>query len=248
MEPSRGRALLRIERAARASPTFARAYRRGQLTALEAFALVALVLAELGESKLEAWVEWARGTTLQRLRDAVDRALLLRETDWEAWLRTGGLPDSESGAESAAASDVPGELGIGAQHSASEETHSVGCQLELEVIRVFRALLCTVQKRLEPEFGRLPTRGVRGSRLHVDAEPAGSPHRVPLRGRVGRSRKPGHTVRVSPSAGVHGGTVRLDGPGTGSSADRAGSSAGRGRRSRCTGRAIDGLLERPPGV
>ncbi len=139
MEPSRGRALLRIERAARTSPTFARAYRQGSLSALQASSLVALVLAELDESKLEAWVEWARGTTLRRLRDAVDLALLLRETDWERWQRTGGLPDSEPGAEGAVQGDVPAERGIGAQHSAPEETSSVGCQLDLEVIRVFRA-------------------------------------------------------------------------------------------------------------
>jgi hypothetical protein len=76
LDPSWSRALLRIELAAQTSPAFARAYRAGRLTALQAATLVPLVVADLGERWSAAWVERAGRFTLRRLRDDVERAIL----------------------------------------------------------------------------------------------------------------------------------------------------------------------------
>jgi hypothetical protein len=99
LDPSWARALLRIEYAARMSPAFAQAYRRGALTALQARTLLPVVLEELSEGATAAWIARARRFTLRRLRDDVERALLVRETDFEGWLRTGGLPEEGEGGE-----------------------------------------------------------------------------------------------------------------------------------------------------
>ena len=159
LEPSWGRALLRIERAARTSPSFARAYRAGELTGLQAATLVPLVVADLSERGTRAWVERAGRFTLRRLRDDVERALLVRETDFATWLRTGGLPEAE--AESQTSGEAPGEAQqeIGAEQSAPRETCTVRAILDADVARLLRAVLCSVQRRIERQTGRLPTPG-----------------------------------------------------------------------------------------
>ena len=182
LDPSWGRALLRIERAARASPAFAAAYRQGQLSALQAATLLPLVLAELDERRLTLWIERAGEVSLRQLRDDVDLALLVRETDPARWFRSGGLPEQEQDGEE----DPLDDREIGAPHSVLEETCTVGAQLELDAIRLLRALLCTVQRRLEPELGRFPTRGeALGAMIeHAMAEWGGDDDKVPRRYRV----------------------------------------------------------------
>ena len=182
LDPSWGRALLRVERAARASPAFAAAYREGRLSALQATTLVPLVLAELAEDRMAAWIEHARGVSLRKLRDDVDVAVMIRETDWERWLRAGGLPEDGACTEEGPSSV---EREIGAQ-GAPQETCTVGCQLELDVIRLLRAVLCTVQRRLEREMGRRPTRGeALGAMIdHAMAEWGGDVEKVPRKYRV----------------------------------------------------------------
>jgi hypothetical protein len=159
LEPSWGRALLRIERAARASPTYAAAYRRGALTALQARTLVPLVLSELCESRIAAWVERAGAFTLRRLTDDVEQALLVRETDPETWLRTGGLPEEAECREPSATGDPLREREIGANGGAPRETSRVRMIIDADVARLLRAVLCTVRRRIERVTGRLPTRG-----------------------------------------------------------------------------------------
>ena len=174
LEPSWGRALLRIERAARASPAFARAYREGEVTALQAGALVALVGTELSERWIAAWIARARQFTLRRLREDVDRALLVCETDFALWTRTGGLPtqtdremerevDQEIGADEsdlwgeAAANDTARE--IGAQQSAPRETCRVRAIVHKDVARLLRSVLCSVRRHVERVTGHKPTEG-----------------------------------------------------------------------------------------
>ena len=172
LEPSWGRALLRIERAARASPCFARAYRRGELSALQAAALVPLVHAELAERWLTVWVEHAPSISLRQLREDVDAALLLCETDFEAWQRTGGLRGADESKDGAESGDGIESAGNRCAHSAPGETCSVEGPIDWEVAKVFRAVLSTVRRRMERETGRLPTRGeALGAMLeHVLAE------------------------------------------------------------------------------
>jgi hypothetical protein len=154
-EPSWGRALLRIERAARASPTFARAYRSGRLSALQAATLVPLVGAALSERFSAAWVERAGRFPLRRLRDDVERALLVCETDFDAWRRTGGLPRDDVVSEAG----VEAERRIGAEQSAPRETCTVRAILDADVARLLRAVLCSVRRRLERATGHLPSEG-----------------------------------------------------------------------------------------
>ena len=182
LDPSWGRTLLRIERAARASPTFAAAYRKGRVSALQAATLVPLVLAELDERRMALWIERATAVSLRQLRDDVDVAVTVRETDRERWLRTGGFPEDADGGEGAPCE----EREIGAQHLAAQETCTVGCRLEPDVIRLLRAVLSTVQSRLEREMGRLPTRGeALGVMIdHAMAEWGGDVEKVPRRYRV----------------------------------------------------------------
>ena len=163
MDPSWGRVLTQIERAARRSPVFNQAYRAGQLTALQAKLLVPLVMAELGEEWLAAWIERARGFTLRRLRDDVEGALLVRETDWQAWLETGGLPeqDEEGNGEDEhqeTGSRVTDRVNEGpangagefrANQSGLEERCRVRAIVDSDVRRLARAVLCTVRRRIE---------------------------------------------------------------------------------------------------
>jgi hypothetical protein len=169
LEPSWGRALLRIERAARASPTFARAYREGEVTALQAGALVALVGTELSERWIAAWIARARQFTLRRLREDVDRALLVCETDFARWMRTGGLPTETGDAEREIGADESGPGGeeaasdagreIGAQQSAPRETCAVRAIIHADVVRLLRSVLCSVRRHIDRVTGHVPTEG-----------------------------------------------------------------------------------------
>jgi hypothetical protein len=168
IDPSWGRALTQIERAARRSPVFSRAYREGQITALQAKVLAPLVMAELSEDWMAAWIERARGFALRRFRDDVEGARLLWETDWQAWLETGGLPEKnaeenredESGEPDQAGEeceDEPGEFG--ANQTGCKEGCRVRAIVDSDVARLARAVLCTVRRRIERLTGRLPSEG-----------------------------------------------------------------------------------------
>ncbi len=153
LDPSWGRKLVRIERACRRSRTFESRYRAGELTPLQALTLVPLVMAEMNEDFVAAWAARAREFALARLRDDVERALLVCETDYSRWLASGGLPDALE------ARPEGGE--IGAPHSAANEICRVFCSLDLEVLRLMRAVICTVRRRHERLTGRIPTRARR---------------------------------------------------------------------------------------
>ena len=177
LDPSWGRALLRIERAAQVSPAFARAYRSGAITALQAASLVPLVVADLAEVWVQRWVEIAQGFTLRRLRVDVEKALLLYELDFEAWRRTGGLPEIEvrdawkgGGEEREIGADCtqpessadPAHEGTGREIGAGTtpvESCTVRLIVDAEVAQLWRALLCSVRRRSRPVDGRLPTAG-----------------------------------------------------------------------------------------
>ncbi len=98
MDPTRARALVRLEHAALASAPFARAYRTGSLSWVKAAELVPLVSADPLGWFMEDWVAWAGRVTVRRLRDDVEHALALAETDPVAFRHGGGLP-AEADAE-----------------------------------------------------------------------------------------------------------------------------------------------------
>jgi hypothetical protein len=99
LAPRKVRALLRLERACCISPALGQAYRDGRLSWVQAHTVIPVVLIAHGRPDSDAWIAWAMQVSVRRLRDDVDRALLLTETDPEAFARTAGLP--------AAAHDAP---------------------------------------------------------------------------------------------------------------------------------------------
>jgi len=167
MDPTRARALVRLERAAVLSEPFARAYRTGALSWVKAGVLVPLVVSDpLGRFVVD-WVAWAERVTVRRLRDDVEWALALEETDPVAFARSGGLPPEARGeggtrnAESGPSEHDGGrDREIGApQRESAEETCSVRFIGPADVVQLFRAVLCTVRRRMERDMGRLPTQG-----------------------------------------------------------------------------------------
>jgi hypothetical protein len=207
MDPTRARALLRLERAAQASAPFARAYRTGALSWVKAAVLVPLVSADPLGWFVEDWIAWSGRITVRRLREDVEHALALAETDHVAFRRGGGLPeearrgaqgegDREIGAaarglsehywsgsrvsradgsgegcrEIRAAAREPSEHhgsgadALGSRHpeplkSAPDEVCWARFIGPTDVVQLFRAVLCTVRRRIERETGRLPTAG-----------------------------------------------------------------------------------------
>ena len=170
MDPTRARALVRLERAATGSEPFARAYRAGALSWVKAGLLAPLVSADPLGRFMPGWVAWAGQVTVRRLREDVEWALTLEDTDRAAFQRNGGLP-SEARAE-AAGSDreigapekepqtalVPPTAREMAPNDAAE-TCIARFQGPAEVVQLFRAVLCTVRRRMERADGRLPTEG-----------------------------------------------------------------------------------------
>ncbi len=164
ISPRKCWALLRIERAGRRVPPLLRAYREGQISWVQAQALVAIV--EMAPAHAEAWIAFTRRVSVRRLRDDVDRALILADTNPAAFARSGGVPDLE--AELACESDEAARLQTGANSTNPEGTPLQGGPAPRETARafftaprsaarLFQATLCTVQRRLGACLGRPAT-------------------------------------------------------------------------------------------
>ena len=120
MDPTRARALVRLERAAVHSEPFARAYRAGALSWVKAGLLAPLVSADPDGRFIGEWVAWAERVTVRRLREDVEEALLVEETDRGAFLQDGGLPP-----------EARRDREIGAQPSTPEGVHQRGADREI---------------------------------------------------------------------------------------------------------------------
>jgi hypothetical protein len=164
MSARKVRALLRVERACARSPALAAAWRAGRLPWSRAHALVAVLLAPGAERFHAAWLARAAQVTARRLEDDVDHALA-----------TGDL-------DPAALPALPPGVQIGAQPTvcetdlaAAEANETWVANVPGDVGRLFRASLCSVQRRLggppgaalaamfahcvatwRPQFGRRP--------------------------------------------------------------------------------------------
>jgi hypothetical protein len=167
MDPTRARALVRLERAAVASEPFARAYRSGALSWVKADLLVPLVKADPLGRFIRDWVAWAQQVTVRRLREDVEWALALEDTDPMAFRQSGGLPaDVRGDREIRAPHREPGrdgagpapgpqpeaepDRGIRAGQRDSAETCSVRFIGPADAVQLFRAVLCTVRRRRHP--------------------------------------------------------------------------------------------------
>ncbi len=151
LAPRKVRALLRLERAGHLSPTLASAYRAGRLSWVQAHALVPVLLIAHARPYSDVWIGWATQVSVRRLEEDVDRALLLNETDPEAFARTAGLPgdafggtaDAEGGRSGAERSP---ERQIGAQLRDTAETSRLFVHAPRAVTRLVRAVLCTMRR------------------------------------------------------------------------------------------------------
>ncbi len=164
ISPRKCWALLRIERAGRRGPPLLCAYREGRISWVQAQALVRIV--ETIPAHAEAWIAFARRVSVRRLRDDIDRARILADTDPAAFAQSGGIPDLE--AELACETDEEARLQTGANSTVLEETPLPGEPAPREtarafftasrdVARLFLATLCTVQRRLGTCLGRPAT-------------------------------------------------------------------------------------------
>jgi hypothetical protein len=160
MDPTTARALVRLERAAASSEPFARAYRSGSLSAVKASILVPLLSCDPLGRFTEAWVAWAERVTVRRLREDVEWAVALEDTDRDEFQRTGGLPAEAGDGRSAPDREIGAQRIGPAEHTqAGLEPCTVRFIGPAEVVQLFRAVLCTVRRRMETMDGRLPTEG-----------------------------------------------------------------------------------------
>jgi hypothetical protein len=141
MAPSKARALLRLERLALMSPAFREAWREGHLSWTQANALAPLLGLEASRRWHAAWIERARHVTLRRLEEDVDHALATGELDPAA------LPP------------LPAGLQTGAPPTGSEAKVRLFFTAPRDVARLFRAVLATVQRRIERARGRPSSEG-----------------------------------------------------------------------------------------
>jgi hypothetical protein len=131
MSPRKARALLRVERSCARSAPLAAAWRSGRISWSRAQALVPLVLAPGSEPFHAAWLAHAVGVTVRRLEDDVDHVL-------------------ESGAfDPALLPALPTGVQIGARPMLAELNETWVANVPADVGRLFRACLCSVQRRLD---------------------------------------------------------------------------------------------------
>jgi hypothetical protein len=125
ISPRKVQALLRLERACVVSPSLREAWRSGHLSWRQAHVLVPLLVLEGSVPWHAAWVTRAQGITVRRLEDDVERAIVSGVLD----------PDPHTGARPTAPAGHPTPY------------YLYGCSRD--VARLFRAVLATVQRRIE---------------------------------------------------------------------------------------------------
>ncbi len=121
IDPAKARALLRVERAAAHAPELAAAYKSGALSWVAAHALVPVILADPLGRFAPSWVARAAAVSVRKLRDDVERALLVFESDPELWAHTGGLPERLDASATPPTAPDPGRE-IGARVLSSDGT------------------------------------------------------------------------------------------------------------------------------
>ena len=139
ISPRKAQALLRLERACLLSSPLREAWRAGRLSWRQAHVLVPLLVLESSTPWHAAWVARAQGVTVRRLEDDADRAIVSGVLD----------PDAQDGAPG----DDP-HTGARPMPAVGHPTpyYLYGCPRD--AARLFRAVLATVQRRIERRAGR----------------------------------------------------------------------------------------------
>ena len=173
LSPRKVRALLRLDRAAATCPPLREAFGAGRLSWVQAQVLLPVLLLPEVERFRAPWVARAERTTVRRLEEEVDAALLLLSTDRAAFLASGGLADrptcarptageTDVAAVTVAPAPTPGAAdavdAVDAAHGADAaeaeaETERFMFLATRDVARLFRAVLCSVQRGLERAAG-----------------------------------------------------------------------------------------------
>ena len=163
LSPRKARMLLRLEGASQRTPALGHAYRVGAISWVRAHVLVPVL--GLPGAPARAWIAHAQAVSVRRLIDDVDVALArhdghrkTRPASVEPPPRTPGGDSNAPGAEPARRAP-PANRQTGAEPTAPE-TARFFFTAPADVARLFRATVCTVQRRIERVSGRLPTPGV----------------------------------------------------------------------------------------
>jgi hypothetical protein len=158
MDPTRARALVRIERVAHTCPDLSAAYRSGKLSLVQAQAVLPALIADVEGRFAARWVAWAQRVTVRRLRDDVAVAKGVLDTDPETWRTTGGLPADESDASGAERETRALPIAPETAEDPAERCVVRICA-PIEVGQFFRAVHASVRLYLERRTGRFPTPG-----------------------------------------------------------------------------------------
>lgn len=159
MSPRRCQMLLRLERACGVCPELRRAFREGRLSWVQAHALVPVLIRDEAGPWRRAWLEHARRVSVRRLEDDVDRALEKGAVDPVAVGAAAGVAPLASAPRPVDA-QVGGAVGpAGPQIGARPGTVGIHFRAPRDVARLFRAVLATVQRRLERARGRPASEG-----------------------------------------------------------------------------------------
>jgi hypothetical protein len=143
MSPRKVQALLRLARAGEVCPALREAFAAGHLTWRQAHVLVPLVLLEHSLPHRRGWIERAARVSLRRLEDEVAFALDHDLLDPHACARV---------MESARAQVFRAEVEAGAVRTFERER--LFFSAPRDVARLFRAVLATMQRRIERREGR----------------------------------------------------------------------------------------------
>jgi hypothetical protein len=136
MSPRKAQALLRLERACARSPELRAAFSSGRLSWVQADALIPVLALDHAEPWRAAWVTHAETISVRRLEEDVERALVTGDLE----LQTGAHPTVEESEEEC----------LGSQTG----TATLFFPAPADVARLFKAVLATVQRRIERRNGR----------------------------------------------------------------------------------------------
>jgi hypothetical protein len=136
MSPRKAQALLRLERACAQSPELRAAFSSGRLSWVQAHALIPVLALEHSEPWRAAWAGHAEAISARRLEEDVERALVTGELA----VQTGAHPTVGKSEEES----------LGKQN----ETATLFFPAPADVARLFKAVLATVQRRIERRNGR----------------------------------------------------------------------------------------------
>ena len=160
LSPRKARALLRLERAAASCSPLREAFAAGRVSWVQAQVLLPVLLLPEAVRFRTPWVARAERTTVRRLEEEVDAALLLLSTDRAAFLASGGLVERPTCArptagetDVAAAGSTPASAPDASPSAVASETEHFMFFAPRDVARLFRAALCSVRRGLERAAG-----------------------------------------------------------------------------------------------